>query len=90
MSNKNCYYILQAFWKQKGFSGEIVARPSIRCPFGVTFDASSPSGSPALVGFIAGVQACYWNSREVRDRGGEGENAKEMARKRDSGNGRVS
>ncbi|KAB5543816.1 hypothetical protein PHYPO_G00084020 [Pangasianodon hypophthalmus] len=57
-----------AFWKQKGFSGEIVARPSIHCPFGVTFDATSPSGSPALVGFIAGVQACYWNSREMEDR----------------------
>ncbi|XP_053542971.1 amine oxidase [flavin-containing] A isoform X6 [Ictalurus punctatus] len=57
-----------AFWKQKGFSGEIVARPSVHCPFGVTFDATSPSGSPALVGFIAGVQACYWNSREMEDR----------------------
>ncbi|KAK2823769.1 hypothetical protein Q7C36_020369 [Tachysurus vachellii] len=57
-----------AFWKQKGFSGEIVAHPSPSCPFGVTFDASSPSGSPALVGFIAGVQDCYWNSRESEDR----------------------
>ncbi|KAI5099495.1 putative flavin-containing monoamine oxidase A isoform X2, partial [Silurus meridionalis] len=57
-----------AFWKQKGYSGEILARPSIQCPFGVTFDASSPSGSPALVGFIAGVQACYWNSRETEER----------------------
>ncbi|XP_060764812.1 probable flavin-containing monoamine oxidase A [Neoarius graeffei] len=57
-----------AFWKQKGFSGEIVAHPSVHCPFGVTFDATSPSGSPALVGFIAGVQACYWNSREMEDR----------------------
>ncbi|KAI4876370.1 hypothetical protein NFI96_017831, partial [Prochilodus magdalenae] len=54
-----------AFWKQKGFSGEIVARPSEDCPFGVTFDATTPRGSPALVGFIAGEQACYWNSREV-------------------------
>ncbi|KAF7700791.1 hypothetical protein HF521_001956 [Silurus meridionalis] len=57
-----------AFWKQKGYSGEILARPSIQCPFGVTFDASSPSGSPALVGFIAGVQSCYWNSRETEER----------------------
>uniref|UniRef100_A0A8B9JJA2 Amine oxidase n=1 Tax=Astyanax mexicanus TaxID=7994 RepID=A0A8B9JJA2_ASTMX len=45
-----------AFWKQKGFSGEIVARPGEDCPFAVTFDASTPRGSPALVGFIAGVQ----------------------------------
>ncbi|TTC59072.1 Amine oxidase [flavin-containing] A [Bagarius yarrelli] len=57
-----------AFWKQKGFSGEIVAHPSKSCPFGVTFDATSSSGSPALVGFIAGVQACYWNNREMEDR----------------------
>ncbi|KAK3549538.1 hypothetical protein QTP86_003630 [Hemibagrus guttatus] len=57
-----------AFWKEKGFSGEIVAHPSESCPFGVTFDASSPSGSPALVGFISGVQDCYWNSRELEDR----------------------
>ncbi|KAG7322947.1 hypothetical protein KOW79_014293 [Hemibagrus wyckioides] len=57
-----------AFWKEKGFSGEIVAHPSESCPFGVTFDASSPGGSPALVGFISGVQDCYWNSRELEDR----------------------
>uniref|UniRef100_A0A3B1JPZ4 Amine oxidase n=1 Tax=Astyanax mexicanus TaxID=7994 RepID=A0A3B1JPZ4_ASTMX len=57
-----------AFWKQKGFSGEIVARPGEDCPFAVTFDASTPRGSPALVGFIAGVQACYWNSREMEER----------------------
>ncbi|XP_066507699.1 probable flavin-containing monoamine oxidase A [Hoplias malabaricus] len=57
-----------AFWKQKGFSGEIVSRPSEDCPFGVTFDATSPGGSPALVGFIAGEQACYWNSKEMEER----------------------
>ncbi|XP_072515360.1 probable flavin-containing monoamine oxidase A [Salminus brasiliensis] len=57
-----------AFWKQKGFSGEIVAHPSEVCPFAVTFDATTPRGSPALVGFIAGVQACYWNSREMEER----------------------
>ncbi|XP_017563616.1 probable flavin-containing monoamine oxidase A [Pygocentrus nattereri] len=57
-----------AFWKQKGLSGEIVARPSENCPFGVTFDATSPRGSPALVGFIAGAQACCWNSREMEER----------------------
>ncbi|XP_062870463.1 probable flavin-containing monoamine oxidase A [Trichomycterus rosablanca] len=57
-----------AFWKEKGFSGEIVAHPSKLCPFGVTFDASSPRGSPALVGFVAGVQACYWSSREFEER----------------------
>lgn len=58
----------QAFWKEKGFSGEIVTRPSEDCPLSVTFDATSPRGNPALVGFIAGVQARDWCGREVRDR----------------------
>lgn len=55
----------QAFWKEKGFSGEIVAGSSIDCPFCVTFDATSPSGNAALVGFIAGLQASQWTSKEV-------------------------
>ncbi|XP_035391620.1 probable flavin-containing monoamine oxidase A [Electrophorus electricus] len=57
-----------AFWKRKGFSGEIVARPSEDCPFGVTFDATSHQGSAALVGFIAGAQGSSWNSRELVER----------------------
>ncbi|KAM8744265.1 putative flavin-containing monoamine oxidase A isoform 1-T1 [Acanthopagrus schlegelii] len=60
-----------AFWKEKGFSGEIVAGSSIDCPFCVTFDATSPSGNAALVGFIAGLQASQWTSKE----GGERRNA---------------
>lgn len=58
----------QAFWKEKGFSGEIVVRPSECCPLSVTFDATSPKGNPALVGFITGVQALDWSERKVRDR----------------------
>ncbi|XP_059214605.1 LOW QUALITY PROTEIN: probable flavin-containing monoamine oxidase A [Centropristis striata] len=57
-----------AFWKVKGFSGEIVAGPSDECPFCVTFDATSPSGNAALVGFIAGQQASRWSSEEVGER----------------------
>ncbi|XP_031658098.1 amine oxidase [flavin-containing] B [Oncorhynchus kisutch] len=53
-----------AFWREKGFSGEIVARPSAECPLSVTFDGTSPSGSAAIVGFISGVQAYDWSSRE--------------------------
>ena len=62
-----CVFLLccQAFWREKEFSGEIVARPSNSCPFSVTFDATSPSGSPALVGFIAGLQAHDWSSTKV-------------------------
>uniref|UniRef100_A0A8C9XTS5 Amine oxidase n=1 Tax=Sander lucioperca TaxID=283035 RepID=A0A8C9XTS5_SANLU len=55
-----------AFWKEKGFSGEIVAGSSSECPFCVTFDATSPSGNAALVGFIAGQQASRWSSEERR------------------------
>uniref|UniRef100_A0A668A0I9 Amine oxidase n=1 Tax=Myripristis murdjan TaxID=586833 RepID=A0A668A0I9_9TELE len=55
-----------AFWRERGFSGEIVARPSSECPFCVTFDATSPSGNAALVGFIAAQQASQWSSRERR------------------------
>lgn len=55
----------QAFWKEKGFSGEIVAGSSTNCPFSATFDATSSNGNAALVGFIAGEQATQWGSKEV-------------------------
>ncbi|KAM6984839.1 putative flavin-containing monoamine oxidase A [Aplochiton taeniatus] len=58
------------FWREKGFSGEIVVQPSEDCPICVTFDATSPSGSPALVGFIAAQQATQWSSKEVKERRG--------------------
>ncbi|XP_051541667.1 probable flavin-containing monoamine oxidase A [Myxocyprinus asiaticus] len=57
-----------AFWREKGFSGEIVTRPYKDCPLSVTFDATSPRGSPALVGFIAGAQAHDWCDREMEER----------------------
>lgn len=57
--------VSKAFWKEKGFSGEIVAGSSTGCPFCVTFDATSPSDNAALVGFIAGQQASQWHSKEV-------------------------
>ncbi|XP_031594931.1 probable flavin-containing monoamine oxidase A [Oreochromis aureus] len=57
-----------AFWREKGFSGEIVAGSSTECPFCVTFDATSPFGNAALVGFIAGQQASHWESKEVGER----------------------
>ncbi|XP_062410643.1 probable flavin-containing monoamine oxidase A [Sardina pilchardus] len=57
-----------AFWKDKGFSGEIVARPSNECPFCVTYDATLTTGKAALVGFIAGLQAYDWASRKMEER----------------------
>ncbi|XP_071322463.1 probable flavin-containing monoamine oxidase A [Trachinotus anak] len=57
-----------AFWRDKGLSGEIVTGSSSDCPFCVTFDATSPSGNAALVGFIAGQQASQWTSKEAGER----------------------
>ncbi|XP_015256947.1 PREDICTED: probable flavin-containing monoamine oxidase A [Cyprinodon variegatus] len=57
-----------AFWKENGFSGEIVTGSSTDCPFCVTFDATSPRGNPALVGFISGQQATFWTTREAGER----------------------
>uniref|UniRef100_A0A3Q0QVJ1 Amine oxidase n=1 Tax=Amphilophus citrinellus TaxID=61819 RepID=A0A3Q0QVJ1_AMPCI len=54
-----------AFWKEKGFSGEIVAGSSSGCPFCITFDATSPSGNAALVGFIAGQHASHWKRKKA-------------------------
>ena len=56
--------LLQAFWHEKGFLGEIWAQPSAECPLSVTLDGTSPSGSAAIVG-ISSVQASNWSSREV-------------------------
>ncbi|KAK7896639.1 hypothetical protein WMY93_021964 [Mugilogobius chulae] len=58
----------RAFWKDKGFSGEIVSGASTGSPFCVTFDATSSSGNPALVGFIAGQQATHWTNKETLER----------------------
>ncbi len=65
MELRTICFSVQAFWKEKGFSGEIVAGSFSDCPFCVTFDATSPSGNAALVGFIGGQQASQWSSKEV-------------------------
>ncbi|KAM4527547.1 putative flavin-containing monoamine oxidase A [Odontesthes bonariensis] len=57
-----------AFWKEKGYSGEIVAGSSADCPFCVTFDATSPQGNAALVGFISAEQASHWCTKEAGER----------------------
>ncbi|CAG5867239.1 unnamed protein product [Menidia menidia] len=56
------------FWKERGFSGEIVAGPSTDCPFCVTFDATSHKGNAALVGFISAQQAYHWSTKEPGER----------------------
>ncbi|KAM9323026.1 LOW QUALITY PROTEIN: putative flavin-containing monoamine oxidase A [Pholidichthys leucotaenia] len=57
-----------AFWKEKGFSGEMIAGSSTGCPFSATFDATSPNGNAALVGFITGQEASHWSTKEIGER----------------------
>ncbi|XP_055877327.1 probable flavin-containing monoamine oxidase A isoform X2 [Biomphalaria glabrata] len=67
----------QAFWRIKKLSGEIVSnggetqvKGCVRGPISVSYDATSHSGSPALVAFIAGEPAIEWanQSAEVRQK----------------------
>jgi len=65
-------YILKAFWRENGHSGEIVTNGGPTdidsCdsgPICIVFDASTPKKSPALVAFIAGYQAIQWGRLDV-------------------------
>ena len=61
---------LQAFWKENGFSGDILSSggkpvlPGMTSgPLQAVMDASTPNGNPALVGFFADVKE--WRSKPV-------------------------
>jgi monoamine oxidase len=72
----------KAFWKEKGFSGEVVSDGSIVYhnqdddfklpiigPIAVMYDATTDDGEPALVAFIAGDAAVEWaDQNEVKRR----------------------
>ena len=74
MGNMTKVYALfqSSFWLEEGFSGEVVSNggpgPSnlkINCengPVQIIFDATTSSGTPALVGFIAGKSSDQWNN----------------------------
>jgi len=60
----------KAFWRNKGFSGEIVSNGGPKLidgcdsgPLGVVYDATTYKGSPALVGFLGGNQGTQWTSK---------------------------
>jgi monoamine oxidase len=56
----------RAFWRERGFSGEVV---SDRGPLGIVFDTSKGGGrQPALVGFIEGTHARAWSARSPDER----------------------
>ncbi|KAL5018930.1 hypothetical protein ScPMuIL_004652 [Solemya velum] len=65
--NKVIITYKHAFWKTAGLSGEAVMNggpsPIAECscgPLGIIMDATSVSGNPALVSFIASDQAVEW------------------------------
>ncbi|XP_063600227.1 probable flavin-containing monoamine oxidase A isoform X2 [Penaeus indicus] len=66
----------RAFWRENGFSGEIVSDGGTeslpegvsRGPLSVCFDATSHRGTPAIVGFIAGRQEVEWQGKTIDER----------------------
>lgn len=63
------------FWREKGYSGEIVTGGGIPLvadcdtgPLGVVYDNTTHKGSPALVGFIAGHQGIQWSTQTPEER----------------------
>jgi len=69
----------KAFWKEQGMSGMTLHWPyyeennaSIDCPVSLTYDATSSTGQPALVGFIGGslvneLKSCDVSSNPYRN-----------------------
>lgn len=62
----------QAFWREKGFSGEVlsygggkVERGCDAGPISATYDATTYRGHPAIVGFMASKSGVQWNSKDV-------------------------
>lgn len=65
----------KAFWREKGWSGEIVSNggktdmPGVSCgPLSACFDATTNNGVPAIVGFIAGRQGTEWQNKTESER----------------------
>lgn len=64
-----------SFWREKGFSGEVVTNGGLSTvpgcdmgPLGVVYDATSCSGEPALLGFVGGLQSVQWQKLEAETR----------------------
>lgn len=65
----------KAFWKENGYSGEIVSNGGetevagvSRGPLSACFDATTNNGTPAIVGFIAGRQGVEWHNKTEMER----------------------
>ncbi|XP_042241255.1 probable flavin-containing monoamine oxidase A isoform X2 [Homarus americanus] len=65
----------KAFWRDNGYSGEIVSNGGetevdgvSRGPLSACFDATTHTGTPAIVGFIAGRQGVEWHNKTEAER----------------------
>lgn len=65
----------KAFWRENGYSGEIVSNGGetevagmSRGPLTASCDATTNTGTPAIVGFIAGRQGVEWNTKTESER----------------------
>ncbi|XP_060076622.1 probable flavin-containing monoamine oxidase A [Ylistrum balloti] len=65
----------EAFWKSNGQSGEAVTyggpSDASGCdvgPLSIVFDATTPTGNPALVSFLSGDQAIQWGRQDAKTR----------------------
>ncbi|CAL4096469.1 unnamed protein product, partial [Meganyctiphanes norvegica] len=65
----------KAFWREAGYSGEIVSSGGEQdsCGYGhgpinVCYDATTYTGVPAIVGFISGRQAIEWQNKSKSER----------------------
>jgi len=56
------------FWRDKNLSGEstVFSNHYKEETFCCTFDGTTSSGSPAIVGFIGGKDAGYWSSKPIK------------------------
>ncbi|KDR09121.1 putative flavin-containing monoamine oxidase A [Zootermopsis nevadensis] len=62
----------KAFWREKGFSGEVlsygggkVERGCDAGPISATYDATTHHGHPAIVGYMASKSGVQWNSKDT-------------------------
>ncbi|XP_057367268.1 probable flavin-containing monoamine oxidase A isoform X1 [Daphnia carinata] len=64
----------KTYWRENGFSGEIVSNgggPLLKCstgPISVVYDATTDKNVPALVGFVAGRPGVEWHRQTAEER----------------------
>jgi hypothetical protein len=63
----------QAFWREKGFSGEVFSCGGCKAehtcdagPVSEAYDATTHDGQPAIAGYMASKTGIHWSSKNVR------------------------